>query len=111
MSLLSKLRQPEYTGEHRCTPCTIINVGIAAAGGIIATKLTSRLGGTMTVAGSLGLIYLRGYLVPGTPQLTKQYLPDEILRRFENTPAPWRNTDATATTTPYFAPSDRKSVV
>ncbi|WP_327053756.1 hypothetical protein [Halomicrococcus gelatinilyticus] len=32
---------------------------------------------------SLVAIYLRGYLVPGTPQLTKRYFPDWFLRYFE----------------------------
>jgi hypothetical protein len=32
---------------------------------------------------SIGTIYLRGYLVPGTPRLTKRYFPDWLLRRFD----------------------------
>lgn len=32
------------------------------------------------------LIYFRGYLVPGTPELTKRYLPDKILQYFEHHP-------------------------
>ncbi|WP_458207658.1 hypothetical protein [Haladaptatus sp. NG-SE-30] len=41
---------------------------------------------------SLTAIYLRGYLVPGTPALTKRYFPDWLLRKFDKhemaTPAP-----------------------
>ncbi|MFC6823754.1 hypothetical protein [Halopelagius fulvigenes] len=32
---------------------------------------------------SLGTIYLRGYLVPGTPTLTKRYFPERVLRWFD----------------------------
>lgn len=32
------------------------------------------------------LIYLRGYLVPGTPTLTKRYLPNRVLRWFGKAP-------------------------
>jgi hypothetical protein len=34
----------------------------------------------------LAVIALRGYLVPYTPTLTKRYLPDSVLRRFEKHP-------------------------
>jgi hypothetical protein len=34
----------------------------------------------------LVLIYLRGYLVPGTPWLTKNYFPDWLLKKFDKTP-------------------------
>ena len=29
-TLADRLRQPEYTGENRCTPCTVVNVVIAS---------------------------------------------------------------------------------
>jgi hypothetical protein len=32
---------------------------------------------------SAAAIYFRGYLVPGTPTLTKRYLPDSVLRLFD----------------------------
>ena len=39
---------------------------------------------------SVAAIYLRGYLVPGTPTLTKRYLPDSVLKLFDmhEPPAP-----------------------
>lgn len=83
MSLLDRLRQPEYIGENRCTPCTAVNVAIAAAGSTLVTKLTSRRLGSTAFASSLGMIYLRGYLVPGTPTLTKRYFPERVLRWFD----------------------------
>lgn len=83
--LVNTLHQPEYTGNNRCEPCTILNVVLAGLlGSAIARK--SRVGGYAAFLVSLGLIYLRGYLVPGTPELTKRYLPSEILRWFGKEP-------------------------
>ncbi|WP_435118066.1 hypothetical protein [Halolamina sp. C58] len=86
-NVVDYLHQPEYTGENRCEPCTVLNLIIAALlGSIVARK--SKLGGVLTVVISVGLIYLRGYLVPGTPTLTKRYLPPSVLRWFGKNPEP-----------------------
>ncbi|MFC6718068.1 hypothetical protein ACFQHN_10830 [Natrialbaceae archaeon GCM10025896] len=79
-------RQPEYTGENRCLPCTVGNVGLAgvlAAGVGVVTTVPI---GTIVFLGSLVTIYLRGYLVPGTPRLTERYLPHRIRRLFGKDP-------------------------
>ena len=87
VEIVDTIRQPEYTGENRCEPCTVLNVAIAMLlGSALARK--SRVAGYLLFAASLGLIYLRGYLVPGTPTLTKQYLPPEVLRWFGKEPEP-----------------------
>lgn len=90
-SVLTRVRRPEYTGENRCVPCTVLNVVI---GGVTATGLAlAALGvgwsGSVAVGGglsafglSLVAIYLRGYLVPGTPVITRRYLPERVLERF-----------------------------
>ncbi|WP_266080255.1 hypothetical protein [Haladaptatus caseinilyticus] len=39
--------------------------------------------GIVFFAFSMVAIYLRGYLVPGTPTLTKKYFPDWLLRKFD----------------------------
>ncbi len=83
MAFLDRLRRPEYTGENRCIPCTSVNVALAAAGSALVARLTSRRLGTTAFVTSLSTIYLRGYLVPGTPQLTKPYLPQRVLRWFD----------------------------
>ena len=83
MSWLSQLHQPEYTGDNRCTPCTIANVTIAAIGSALLAQRSKWLGAGTFVA-ALGTIHLRGYLVPGTPTLTKRSLPDRVLRWFEH---------------------------
>lgn len=87
VDIIDNLHQPEYTGENRCGPCTVLNLIIAGLlGSLIVRK--SKLGGLAAVAISIGLIYLRGYLVPGTPTLTKQYLPPRVLRWFGKNPNP-----------------------
>ena len=79
---LDRLRRPEYTGENRCLPCTAVNVAIAvAAAAAIAVVAAIELA-ALALAVSLAAIWLRGYLVPGTPELTKRYLPDRVLRLF-----------------------------
>jgi hypothetical protein len=79
---LDRLRQPEYTGENRCVPCTVANVAIAGvlavAAGVVAAPL-----GVVVLLVSLAAIWLRGYLVPGTPELTKRYFPDWLLAVFD----------------------------
>lgn len=94
--LLDRFRQPEYTGSNRCIPCTIVNVvlavAFAAAVGVAVWSVASPGAGTLAVATvlvvSLLAIYVRGYLVPGTPTLTKRYLPDRVLALFDKEPAP-----------------------
>jgi hypothetical protein len=79
--ITNTIRQPEYTGENRCVPCTTVNVLIAGVVSAIIGVVSIPL-----MAGSflafLGVIYLRGYLIPGTPELTKRHLPDSILHLF-----------------------------
>jgi hypothetical protein len=77
-----RLRQPEYTGENRCIPCTAVNLVIAAViSGLVAVVFPPVA--VVVFAASLAAIYLRGYLVPGTPTLTKRYLPDSVLKLFD----------------------------
>jgi hypothetical protein len=77
-----RLRQPEYTGENRCIPCTVVNLLIAVVlGGLVA--VVSPPAAAAVFAASVAAIYLRGYLVPGTPTLTKRYLPDSVLKLFD----------------------------
>ncbi|PSP88368.1 hypothetical protein BRC90_07695 [Halobacteriales archaeon QS_4_69_34] len=84
-TIADRVRRPEYTGENRCIPCTAVNLviaGVLAVGlGVVSPPL-----GAVALAASLGSIYLRGYLVPGTPTLTKRYFPDWVLARFDQLP-------------------------
>lgn len=93
-SLIEDLQQEEYVGENRCWPCTVVNIAIgvllALAGGAVARRVGGQGSGRLVtiVLGAVfgALIYLRGYLVPGTPTLTKQYLPEPVLQLFGKSP-------------------------
>jgi hypothetical protein len=94
-SALESLRQPEYTGENRCMACTAVNSVLAVAFAGIVTAGTSAAGSNDAVAAGAGVgflalaaasIWLRGYLVPGTPELTKRYMPEWMLAWFGKTP-------------------------
>ncbi len=78
-----RLRNPAATGENRCLPCTAVNLLLAGA---LAGAGWSYWppGGLAVGVVSLGLIVFRGSLVPGTPTLTKRYLPDRILAFFDH---------------------------
>lgn len=84
-SVVDRLRQPEYTGENRCMPCTYTNVGIALVVSAGLWLFWEPLAPAFLVV-ALAAIYLRGYLVPGTPELTKRYFPDRVLRWFDKDP-------------------------
>ncbi|WP_418284692.1 hypothetical protein [Halorubrum sp. DTA46] len=81
-SLIDAVRRPEYTGSNRCLPCTVVNGLIALVAASIATITVSIGVGTAVLAACGAAIYLRGYLIPGTPTLTKRYLPGRIHRLF-----------------------------
>jgi hypothetical protein len=72
--LLDALRQPEHTGEYRCTPCTVVNsvIAVVLAAALAVLWLPA---GVLALAVSLAANHLRGYLVPGTPELTRRYFP------------------------------------
>ena len=83
---LARLKNPAYTGANRCFPCTAVNVvATGALAGVALYAGRPLLAGGVLGAG-LAVVYARGYLVPGTPELTKRYLPDRVLRWFEKAP-------------------------
>jgi hypothetical protein len=80
---LATIRRSEYTGANRCILCTVLNVlTAAAASSLLGISLASLPAAIASFGLFLGLIYARGYLVPGTPELTKRYLPERVLRLF-----------------------------
>jgi len=81
-SVGDRLRRPEYTGENRCLPCTVVNVLLTLVATVVVTVLLGPLGGLLVLVGGLGTIYFRGYLVPGTPSLTMRYFPPWLLELF-----------------------------
>ena len=95
-SVVASLRRPEYTGENRCTPCTVANSVIAAVGSVALSAALAGAGvgvpvavaaGAVALATGAAAIYLRGYLVPYTPTLTERYFPEWLLARFDELPA------------------------
>ncbi|WP_324758958.1 hypothetical protein [Haloarcula montana] len=80
-SVIDRLREPDYTGDNRCWPCTVVNLGIAVAACGTVAVLWVELGAILFGL-SLLAIYLKGYLVPGTPTLTTRYLPEPVLQAF-----------------------------
>ncbi|MFB6236454.1 MAG: hypothetical protein ABEH81_06290 [Halopenitus sp.] len=84
---LDRYKNQSYTGENRCTPCTAVNVVLAAALGLGLGVVAPPIGAAAFVVG-LGSIYFRGYLVPGTPELTKRYFPDWLLAKFDKVDEP-----------------------
>ena len=94
MPYLDRLRQPEYTGENRCMACTYVNVLLTVCFTALLVAVAAQLLGPTPALGlgagfavlAAGSIWLRGYLVPKTPALTKQYLPKSVLERFGKEP-------------------------
>lgn len=91
IGILDRVRQPQYTGKNRCTPCTVVNSFLAVVAAVAIGAATAPLGSGTTallaggaLAAFASVIYLCGYLVPGTPWVTEAYFPDWILRRFEH---------------------------
>ena len=76
-SVVTWFRDPVYTGPNRCWPCSIANVVLVALGAMAAGAVAPAAG---VVVGGVGLVtvWLRGYVVPGTPRLTRRYLPASV---------------------------------
>lgn len=92
--VLGRFQDPRYTGENRCLPCTVFNA-------LAAVMLAVGLAGLSIFAGAPGVapfvtagvlavaaaaIYFKGYLIPGTPTLTKRYFPPWLLAPFGKQP-------------------------
>lgn len=109
---IAGLKDPAYTGENRCLPCTAVNAAIAVVAALGAGYASTALGADVLalplaaglLVASATAIYLRGYLVPGTPSLTKQYAPEWFLALFGKAPA--RHDDANGDAPPKTGPLD-----
>lgn len=83
-----RLRRPEYTGDNRCLPCTGLNLLIVLGASVLLQYWGEHVIGLIVGVLGLVLIYARGYVVPGTPALTRRYLPASILAWFEHDEVP-----------------------
>ena len=68
---IDALRRPGFTGENRCDACTVVNAAIVAVVGLVLYKVRKPLGYLAVAVGS-ALVYLRGYVVPGTPSFAPE---------------------------------------
>lgn len=91
---LERFKQPEYIGENRCPACTVVNLliaggastGVGAGVGAAVSIPSGILAGVSVFVLSALVIYVRGYLVPKTPELTKTYFPPWLLALFGKDP-------------------------
>jgi hypothetical protein len=65
--VLSRLRRPEYTGARRCWSCTVVNAAILGVVAIALGFVVAPVAGVAVAVAGAATIWLRGYLVPGTP--------------------------------------------
>ncbi|QSG11068.1 Membrane associated protein with Zn zinger domain [Halapricum desulfuricans] len=107
-TLLDRLRQPEYTGENRCRPCTVVNLGIIAVAGV-AVAVWSALAAAVVVAVGLVALALRGYVVPGTPRFAPR-LVEPLPFDFGHTD-PLRETDTLSDAGDDAAEADPQAVL
>ncbi|WP_415378994.1 hypothetical protein [Halosimplex sp. TS25] len=63
----SAIRRPAHTGADRCWPCTAVNLGLLAIGCLALAVVSPPVSAVLAIAGAAA-IWLRGYLVPYTPQ-------------------------------------------
>lgn len=82
LKVFQEMCQPQYTGENRCLPCTIINSVIVAGLTLLVGWIWWPLGLAVLIIG-IAAIWFCGYLVPGTPVLTERYAPSWVLSFFE----------------------------
>jgi len=81
MDALETLRDESYTGANRCWPCTVLNLGLVGALVIFLRGRRPRSSLLVAVVG-VAIVYLRGYLVPYTPEFAPRLVaaspvPDE----------------------------------
>ena len=64
---IPSLSRPEHTGENRCWPCTVLNVALLAAVGLLVGR-RRRAPAALIAALGAAAIYARGYVLPYTPR-------------------------------------------
>jgi hypothetical protein len=79
---LDSLRDPTYTGSNRCWPCTVVNVAIVSLCVLALRGRGKKQSGLLLGFFGLAAVYLRGYVVPYTPQFAPKLvamspIPDE----------------------------------
>jgi hypothetical protein len=72
--LIDSLRDPDYTGDRRCWPCTTVNAVLVGLAALLIGRRWRRLAGVLVLGIGGLLIALRGYVVPYTPQFAPQFV-------------------------------------
>lgn len=86
--LIDRIRRPEYTGENRCWPCTVVNGTILAVlAGLLARRDRRTAAVAVTVLGSAAIV-LRGYFVPYTPQFAPRLVAALPIDAFDHDDEP-----------------------
>ena len=73
MRPLARLRRPEYTGENRCWPCTLVNAAAVLVASALVGVVSPPAGVLLLVVGA-ALVALHGYVVPYTPRFAPRLL-------------------------------------
>ncbi|MFB6139405.1 MAG: hypothetical protein ABEJ26_03110 [Halosimplex sp.] len=95
------LARPEHTGADRCWPCTAVNLLVLAAATLGLAAVAPVAAGLLAVGGTAA-IWLRGYLIPYTPQFAPQ-----VVARLPWDPFPAAAGHPPARTAPSgFSPND-----
>jgi hypothetical protein len=82
MDALRTLRDESYTGENRCWPCTVLNLGLVGIGVMFLRARNRPRVSLLAAVVGVAVVYLRGYLVPYTPEFAPRLvaaspIPDE----------------------------------
>lgn len=85
-TLVGTLRVPAHTGPNRCYPCTALNLLLVGAAALVVSSYVAAAGVALTVLGAAS-VWLRGYVVPGTPRITRRLFPERVLAWFDKRPA------------------------
>ena len=86
--LIDSLSDPDYTGDRRCWPCTVVNAVLVGLAALLIGRRWRRLAGVVVLGIGGLLIALRGYVVPYTPRFAPQLvdrLPVDL--RVDHAPA------------------------
>ncbi len=101
--LIKQLQDENHTGRNRCIKCTVFNIILSIVLSVVlfVILLVEFTGAqSVAVAGiflllSFTTIWLKGYFVPYTPQITRKFFPQRVLHWFgkENPSSPIRSFD------------------
>ena len=86
MELFESLSDESYTGENRCWPCTVLNLGLLGLFTFLLRARGRSLASLLVAVVGVAVVSLRGYLVPYTPEFAPRLvaaapIPDKWFHR------------------------------